>query len=249
MNPSQDHSLQPETDAPQSVSAFFNSLSVAYDGQILRGCPPYEEMLKALISYSTLSATVPLNLLELGCGTGNLTALLMKAFPQAQVTVVDLSENMLAETRQKLAPFAHRLQCVEAGFLTVAFEEGPGFDGVFSSLAIHHLTHPDKAQLYHKIYQWLVPGGRFMCADQCLALPESEAYALDRATWRSWCTENGASQEELAMWETHAQELDHYAALANHFQWLQAAGFESVDAYWRKLFWTVYGGRKPQKAA
>lgn len=40
--------------------------------------------------------------LEIGCGTGRLTAQLAAAFPQAQFTCVDLSANMIAAARQKL---------------------------------------------------------------------------------------------------------------------------------------------------
>ncbi|NBI28540.1 malonyl-ACP O-methyltransferase BioC [Chengkuizengella marina] len=43
-----------------------------------------------------------LNILEIGCGTGNLTKLLLEYYPNAKYTVFDLSESMIQQTKRKI---------------------------------------------------------------------------------------------------------------------------------------------------
>ncbi|MFS1514295.1 malonyl-ACP O-methyltransferase BioC [Chengkuizengella sp. SCS-71B] len=43
-----------------------------------------------------------LNILEIGCGTGNLTKLLLEHYPNAKYTVFDLSESMIQQTKRKI---------------------------------------------------------------------------------------------------------------------------------------------------
>ncbi|MDP5274920.1 malonyl-ACP O-methyltransferase BioC [Chengkuizengella axinellae] len=42
------------------------------------------------------------NILEIGCGTGNLTKLLLENYPNAKYSVIDLSESMIQQTKQKI---------------------------------------------------------------------------------------------------------------------------------------------------
>ena len=42
------------------------------------------------------------NILEIGCGTGNLTKLLLERYPNAKYTVLDLSESMIQQTKLKI---------------------------------------------------------------------------------------------------------------------------------------------------
>jgi hypothetical protein len=33
--------------------------------------------------------------------------------------------------------------------------------------------------------------------------------------------------------------------LTRQLGYLQAAGFEGIDVYWKRLEWVIYGGRRP----
>ena len=46
--------------------------------------------------------TAPNRVVDMGCGPGNSTELLVARYPRAQVTGLDSSPNMLAEARQRL---------------------------------------------------------------------------------------------------------------------------------------------------
>jgi tRNA (cmo5U34)-methyltransferase len=227
-----------------SVGAFFDQVSDDYDESIRKAIPPYRDMLQALLGYCFLAPEKPLRILELGCGTGNLSILLQALFPSAHLTLVDLSSDMLKLAAPKLGGETERLQLLQAGFMDVNFGD-EAFDLVISSMALHHLKDNEKPVLYHRIFQWLQPGGLFRCADETLGVPES-VHLENIRLWELQAKQNGATEADILLWSDHAQQYDHYASLGAHFQWLAASGFQDIDAYWRNLMWTVFGASKPR---
>lgn len=106
--------------------------------------------------------------LELGCGTGNHTRALLERFPQAQITSLDFSQEMLCQTRRKLAPSAGtggrlNLLCQDAETLLAALakstdgQESGRFDLISSNAAIQWFSDP--AAAFAGIRAGLRPGG------------------------------------------------------------------------------------------
>jgi trans-aconitate 2-methyltransferase len=94
--------------------------------------------------------------MDAGCGTGRLTALLLERLPRGRVVAVDLSQNMLEEARAHLAPrFGGRVDFVRADLASLPFDQS--FDGVFSTAAFHWV--PDHERLFRSLYECLKPGG------------------------------------------------------------------------------------------
>lgn len=93
----------------------------------------------------------PQRIVDLGCGTGKLAQLLKARWPEADVTGLDASVEMLDEARA-LDP---SITWVEGDIATW----GPGHDVdiVFSNAALHWL--PDHAALFPRLMDWLTPGG------------------------------------------------------------------------------------------
>lgn len=94
-------------------------------------------------------------ILEVGPGPGTWTKLLLGANPEAQYTLVDISEEMLEQAREALAGRAN-VTFVESDFL--AFESPQPFDFFLSSRAIEYM--PDKAAAASKIASLLARGAR-----------------------------------------------------------------------------------------
>jgi trans-aconitate methyltransferase len=94
--------------------------------------------------------------MDAGCGTGRLTALLLERLPRGRVVAVDLSQNMLEGARSHLAPrFGGRVEFVRADLAALPFDRA--FDGVFSTAAFHWV--PDHLRLFRGIFLSLKPGG------------------------------------------------------------------------------------------
>jgi SAM-dependent methyltransferase len=104
--------------------------------------------------------------LELGSGTGNLTALLG---PAGEIVCVDVSKEMGAIARAKLAALprasATPYRFVDADLLESLDVVHGGFDAVVSTYAVHHLTDEEKAGLFSALRRRLMPGGRAVFGD------------------------------------------------------------------------------------
>ncbi len=193
--------------------------------------PAYSDLHRTLIGGIPFAPTREFRVLELGVGTGTLTALLLEQFPHARVTGIDLSQRMVARARTKLRPYKGRVELV-VGALE-AFEPAP-YDAVVSALAIHHLTDREKWGLFRRVYQSLRAGGYFGDADD--HLPEDPLFDQRYAQIASAAQKSprgGAAWMRLQeVWHEHEQ-FDHPATLADETAALERAGFAHVGVPWR----------------
>lgn len=227
------------SEVPGTAAAYFGAMIESYDSLIRRAVPRYAEMNERLLEYLPAA---PARVLELGCGTGNLTLQLAGKFPAARITTVDASPEMIGMTRARLAE-ASPASAAAAEFVTARFEElsfGDGaFDLVTSAISLHHVV--DKASLYRAIHRWLAPRGMLVFADQ-LAGATAANSAINWGRWLEFCRQPGnCSEEELASLVDHAEAHDHYVALPEHFRMLTEAGFAAgtIDCVWRNWMWGV----------
>ena len=137
----------------------------AYDAQIRRFIPHYEEMIATGVE--VLGALVPADarVLDLGGGTGALSGALLNGLPEVRVTVLDVDPDMLGEARRRLARFGDRVAFHEASF----FDPLPAADAVVASLALHHIHDlARKTELYRAIHDALPAGGVLLNLDAAI---------------------------------------------------------------------------------
>jgi trans-aconitate 2-methyltransferase len=99
--------------------------------------------------------------LDVGCGTGRLTAELLQHLPRGRVLAIDASENMLAEARKQLAEYGDRVTFIHADVLPLDLD---GVADLIFSTATFHWIH-DHAKLFRVLYRALKPEGRLVA--QC----------------------------------------------------------------------------------
>ena len=75
-----------------TTDTYFETTAREYDERTLRGLPRYKEMLGQIAAQLPERAS---RILELGCGTGALTAMLAGRYPEARLTAVDASAGMI----------------------------------------------------------------------------------------------------------------------------------------------------------
>jgi trans-aconitate 2-methyltransferase len=93
------------------------------------------------------------HVVDLGCGTGELTRVLHARVNAGQTLGIDLSPEMLARS----APFAGEGVRFERGDIA-AFAPSTPYDIVFSNAALHWV--PDHAALLRRLSSGLRPGGQ-----------------------------------------------------------------------------------------
>jgi trans-aconitate 2-methyltransferase len=105
----------------------------------------------ALDLLERIDLTEPRQLVDLGCGTGNVTERLAQRWPGARLTGVDSSPAMLAEARRRL-PGVHWTEADLDGWVPV---NAP--DLIFSNAALHWVG--DHARLFPRLLGMLRAGG------------------------------------------------------------------------------------------
>ncbi|HEY3731452.1 MAG TPA: methyltransferase domain-containing protein [Steroidobacteraceae bacterium] len=105
----------------------------------------------ALDLLARVPADDPASVYDLGCGAGNVTALLAQRWPRATLVGVDSSGSMLAQAA-KLLPQVRWLQQGLA-----QWQPAGAVDVIYSNAALHWL--PDHAQLLPALVRKLAPGG------------------------------------------------------------------------------------------
>ena len=181
----------------------------------------------------------PPSILDLGAGTGLLTQKLFEKYPQAQFTLLDISEDMLNLARRRFAA-QPQFKYIVADYLEYDFKEK--FDIIISSLSIHHLDHRDKEYLYKKIYEILNSGGIFLNADQVLATsPFNEK--MYQENWRRKIETSKLNEEEKRV-IFDRMKLDNPATLQENLNWLLRCGFKDVDIFYKYYNFCVLYARK-----
>src|ERR1700736_4877977 len=92
-----------------SVKRHLDVDAEGYDVQIRRFIPHYDEMITTGVEVLAALAPADGHVLDLGGGTGALSAAVLEGLPRARVTVLDVDADMLAEARRRLAKFADRV--------------------------------------------------------------------------------------------------------------------------------------------
>lgn len=125
------------------IAQFYNDIKDEYTESIRRCNPCYDEMIASMMSY--FHPWTPPNILELGCGTGNLTLLLCERFPEASITGVDIAQGTLDICRQRLKD--RQVELIQDDLRQLEYKP-ESYDLVISSLALHHLEDEERANLY-----------------------------------------------------------------------------------------------------
>jgi tRNA (cmo5U34)-methyltransferase len=213
-----------------SVKRHLDVDASAYDVEIRRFIPHYDDMLATGVELLAALAPPGAHVLDLGGGTGALSAEVLRGLPEARVTVLDVDRAMLNEARRRLAPFGDRVEFREGSF----FDPLPAADAVVASLALHHVHDLGaKTELYRAIHAALPPGGVFLNLD-AVVTEDPRLNALTFGRWAARMAEHGITAVEarghFAAWASE----DRYFPLDQELAALRRAGFGEVECFWRR---------------
>jgi ubiquinone/menaquinone biosynthesis C-methylase UbiE len=125
-------------------------------------------LLDKMMSFAGFAADARLRVLDIAAGYGAVTDAVLKAFPRAEVTLQDFSQQMLDRAREHLSPRFPACKYVRCDLTDAAWGEAVGgpFDLAVSAIGIHNLA--DFAvicQCYRAIRAVMTAGGCFLDCD------------------------------------------------------------------------------------
>jgi trans-aconitate 2-methyltransferase len=154
---------------------------------------PMEEMGKTVLDRLELRGDE--TVLDAGCGTGRVTALLQERLPNGRVIAVDGSQAMVEAARERLDP--DRTEAFVADLTELELPEP--VDAILSTATFHWIADHDR--LFRRLYAALKPGGRLVA--QCggagniaEVLESIEIAARDFPEVEGWSPWNFATPEE-----------------------------------------------------
>lgn len=145
----------------------FDGWADGYDRSILQTLlfqPSYRTLLSELWQLSKVCPHKKLHILDVGCGTGQFSRMLLEARLNVQVFGLDYAKSMLDQAQARLSEVG---LCDSALFVHADSEHLPFADASFDFLScansFHHYPHQDQAvQEFRRV---LRPGGRLALID------------------------------------------------------------------------------------
>ena len=198
----------------------------------------YEEhmlMDEGIQAYRKMAELVPADtnsILDLGCGTGLELDEIFMRFPDASVTGIDLTREMLDVLEAKHPDKHMRLICGD--YLNVDLGNGE-FDTAVSFMSLHHFSHGTKVGLYRKVYKALKTNGSYIECDYMVTEQsvEDELFA-----------ENARLRWEQGIPEGDHCHFDTPCTIDTQVMLLKKAGFSDVTPVFREGNTTIITAMK-----
>ncbi len=223
-----------------SVQHAFDLAAQDYDRTRRRLVPGFDDFYRAAIDLIRFPHDSRLKVLDLGAGTGLMAAFIAYSFPQARITMVDISNEMLERARARFELGGERFRFEVSDYGVDPIQEK--YDAVVSALSIHHLSDGQKRSLFDRIHGALNDGGVFINAEQFRgATPERDRFHHER--WITRVRELGVDDRDLAA-ALDRMKFDRAATLDDQLEWLREAGFRDIDCAYKNLIFAVYCGIK-----
>lgn len=222
----------------ENVKKQFDAVAPEYDRQRRQLIPCFDDFYSIATDLVHCDSDAP-RILDLGAGTGLFSSMIRNKYPNANLTLIDLSEEMLKEAHSRFGDDPS-VSYIAADYSSYPYTEN--YDAIISSLSIHHLSHPAKRDLFHTVHQLLKEGGSFVNADQAAG---TTAY-WDQYYMSQWTTAIRQSGLTTGAIEAAIQRrsVDINATVEDQLRWLSEAGFVHSDCVYKNNGFAVFAAFK-----
>ncbi len=220
-----------------TIGRVFNTTIDYYDDWMKKALPNYTDIFRTAQELIPFDAGKPLEVLDLGAGTGLFSKHVLEKYPHANFVLYDLADKMLDVARERFRGHPKQFEYIVGDYRNLQVPRD--FDLVISSLSIHHLAHEEKQDLFRRIYSVLRKPGVFINVDQI----RGETDYVRKLYWDHWLNqvrEREPSEKKIQESIDRRTEFDRDAALVDQLRWLGEAGFINVDCVYKNFFVGVF---------
>ncbi len=205
----------------EEMKAFFDTRAGEYDEHMASVLEEYDSFYRNIAS-PFKKTDEPVRVLDLGAGTGIELEFIFARAPNARISAVDLSVDMLNKLVSKYEKYRSQIKTIADSYLSLELMPN-SFDYVVSVMSFHHLMPEKKIALYKKMRNALDPGGTFVEGDYIVS-PEEEERLLK---------EFRELRKNNSLLEDGQYHIDIPFSEETQFRILKEAGFREVEVIFR----------------
>jgi len=181
--------------------------------------------------------------LDIGCGAGNYTLMMLSKLPNLNCTLVDLSLPMLDKAFERVSAATNgKVEIKQGDIREVALEEN-SYDIILAGAVLHHLRDDqDWETTFTKLFKLLKPGGCFMISD----LITQDTDLLNEYTWQiygEYLEGIGGAAYRKNVFDYIAKE-DTPRSMNYQLDLMKKVGFKSVEILHKNMCFGAFGGIK-----
>jgi tRNA (cmo5U34)-methyltransferase len=216
----------------------FNNIATEYDKERRSLISCFDDFYGIAVDMLQTEKAEP-TVIDLGAGTGLLSQFILLKYPNAKITLVDVSDKMLEMAHVRFSDNKN-ISYVVSDYANYKFPDK--YDFIVSALSIHHLTNEQKAGLYLNCYEALNVNGCFVNADQFIF----DSKENDQLVFEKWKQRIEASplSEDNKKGAFERMKLDKPATVEENLEWLKIACFRDVDLFYKYYNFGVIVGRR-----
>lgn len=181
------------------------------------------------------------DVLDIGCGAGNYSLKLLEQLPGCNITLVDLSANMLAAAQRRVSAATHGHVNTRQGDVRQLDLGEQQYDIVMAAAVLHHLRTVDEWHaVFASVHRALRPGGSFWIVDLVTHCSEA-VHALMWQRYGDYLTglRDAAYRDHVL---AYIEQEDTPRPLMEQLDLVRQVGFVHVDVLHKNNCFAAFGG-------
>jgi tRNA (cmo5U34)-methyltransferase len=183
------------------------------------------------------------NLLDIGCGAGNYTLMMLSKIPDLNCTLVDLSKPMLDKAFERVSQKTNNQVTILQGDIREVDLTENHFDIILAGAVLHHLRDDkDWETTFEKLFKLLKPGGCLMISD----LITQDTELITEYTWErygDYLEGLGGKAYRQNVFDYIAKE-DSPRSMNYQLDLMKHVGFSKVEILHKNMCFGAFGGIK-----
>ena len=183
------------------------------------------------------------SVLDVGCGAGNYSLMMLGKVPDLNCTLLDLSGKMLERAMERVsAKTSGDVSIIQGDIRDVLLPEA-SFDIILAGAVLHHLRDDeDWESTFAKLYSILKPGGCLMISD----LITQDTDLLSEYTWERYgdYLEGIGGKEYREKVLAYVEKEDSPRSMNYQLDLMKRVGFSKVEILHKNICFGAFGGIK-----
>ncbi|WP_339874391.1 class I SAM-dependent methyltransferase [uncultured Algoriphagus sp.] len=183
------------------------------------------------------------SILDVGCGAGNYSLMMLNKIPNLNCTLLDLSGKMLEKAMERVSAATSGNVSIFQNDIRDILLPDASFDIILAGAVLHHLRDDlDWETTFVKLFKLLKPGGCLMISD----LITQDTDALNEFTWERYgdYLESVGGKDYRQKVLAYIEKEDSPRSMNYQLDLMKKVGFSRVEILHKNMCFGAFGGIK-----